>query len=202
MNSPSKVLDHAVDNIAQLPGIGRRSALRLALHLLHTPKSKGENLAESIKNLVQNIKYCKKCHSISDKEICSVCVNPNRNKSIICVVEDIRDVMAIENTNHFNGVYHVLGGIISPIEGVSPTDLNIDSLINRVEKDNVEEIIFALSATMEGDTTTFYIHKKLKDKNLKISSIARGIGIGEEIEYIDELTLARSIINRVPYSVV
>jgi len=200
MNLPSKVLDQAVEHISQLPGIGRRTALRLALHLLKTPKSKGENLAFSIKNLVDKVNYCKKCHSIADDNYCSICVNTSRNTSIICIVEDIRDVMAIENTGQFTGIYHVLGGIISPIEGIGPNDLTIDSLIERVEIEEIDELIFALSATMEGDTTMFYINKLLKNKSLKFSSIARGIGVGEEIEYIDELTLARSIINRVPYS--
>lgn len=199
MNLPNKALQNVVEHLAQLPGVGKRTALRLALHLLKTPKSKSQSLGNALTNLVEQVNYCKKCHSISDLEICEVCSNPQRNHKIICVVEDIRDVIAIENTEQFSGVYHVLGGIISPMEGISPSDLTIYSLVERVEKEQVEEIIFALSATMEGDTTMFYINKLLKKFPITFSSIARGIGIGEELEYLDEITLARSIINRVPY---
>ena len=200
MNYSSKLLEKAVDEISQLPGIGKRTALRLALFMLKNPKNQTENLANALFNLVNKIIYCKNCYTISDKEVCEICSNKNRKDEIICVVEDVRDVMAIENTGQFTGIYHVLGGIISPIEGIGPNDLTIDSLIERVEIEEIDELIFALSATMEGDTTMFYINKLLKNKSLKFSSIARGIGVGEEIEYIDELTLARSIINRVPYS--
>jgi recombination protein RecR len=199
MNLPNKALQNVVEHLSQLPGVGKRTALRLALHLLKTPKSKSQSLGNALTNLVEQVNYCKKCYSISDLEICQVCSNPQRNNKIICVVEDIRDVIAIENTEQFSGVYHVLGGIISPMEGISPSDLTIYSLIERVEKEQIEEIIFALSATMEGDTTMFYINKLLKKFPITFSSIARGIGIGEELEYLDELTLARSIINRVPY---
>lgn len=199
MNLPNIALQNAVDHLSQLPGVGKRTALRLALHLLKTPKSKSQSLGNSLINLVEKINYCKKCHSISDFEICDVCSNPQRNHKIICIVEDIRDVIAIENTEQFSGIYHVLGGIISPMEGISPSDLTIYSLVERVEKEQVEEIIFALSATMEGDTTMFYINKLLKKFPITFSSIARGIGIGEELEYLDELTLARSIVNRIPY---
>ena len=199
MNLPNKALQNVVEHLSQLPGVGKRTALRLALHLLKTPKSKSQSLGNALTNLVEQVNYCKKCYSISDLEICEVCSNPQRNNKIICVVEDIRDVIAIENTEQFSGVYHVLGGIISPMEGISPSDLTIYSLIERVKKEQIEEIIFALSATMEGDTTMFYINKLLKKFPITFSSIARGIGIGEELEYLDELTLARSIINRVPY---
>ncbi|MCF6213680.1 MAG: recombination mediator RecR [Flavobacteriaceae bacterium] len=199
MNFSSKLLGHAVNQVSQLPGIGKRSALRLVLHLLKQPKTQTLNLAEALTNLQEHISYCKGCHNISDTDICEICANNKRNKQIICIVEDIRDVMAIESTMQFNGVYHVLGGKISPIDGVGPQNLNIESLVEKVKTDTVEELIFALSSTMEGDTTNFYIFKMIKAYNVKISTIARGIAVGDELEYADEVTLGRSIINRVPF---
>lgn len=199
MNYPSKILEKAVEEISQLPGIGRRTALRLALHLLDIPEIQADNLPKSISQLVHEIKHCKLCNNLSDTEICTICANPYRNEKIICVVEDVRDVMAIESTQQFNGKYHVLGGRISPMEGVSATDLCINPLIERVKEQGTEEIIFALSATIEGDTTMFYLYKVLNDSHIKFTAIARGIGVGDELEYTDELTLIRSIQNRVPY---
>jgi len=199
MNFSSKLLGHAVNQVSQLPGIGKRSALRLVLHLLKQPKTQTFNLAEALTSLQEHISYCKNCHNISDTDVCEICANNKRNKQIICIVEDIRDVMAIENTMQFNGVYHVLGGKISPIDGVGPQNLNIESLVEKVKKDTVEELIFALSSTMEGDTTNFYIFKMIKAYNVKVSTIARGIAVGDELEYADEVTLGRSIINRVPF---
>ncbi|QII69922.1 recombination protein RecR [Apibacter sp. B3706] len=199
MNYPSKILEKAVEEISQLPGIGRRTALRLALHLLDIPEIQADNLSKSISQLVHEIKHCKLCNNLSDTEICTICANPYRNEKIICVVEDVRDVMAIESTQQFNGKYHVLGGRISPMEGVSATDLCINPLIERVKEQGTEEIIFALSATIEGDTTMFYLYKILNDPHIKFTAIARGIGVGDELEYTDELTLIRSIQNRVPY---
>lgn len=198
MQYPSKVLENAVDEISQLPGIGKRTALRLALNLLKKSSSHAESLAKSLVSLVNDIKYCKKCHAICDDELCSVCVNPLRQQDVICVVEDIRDVMAIENTGQYKGVYHVLGGKISPMDGIGPQQLNIPTLLKRA--DEAKEIILALSSTMEGDTTMFYLYKVLKDKDLTLSTIARGIGIGDELEYTDEVTLVRSIQNRILYS--
>lgn len=200
MNYPSKVLERAVDEMSNLPGIGKRTALRLVLHMLGRPASQTEKLSEALKNLVNEIKYCKKCHTISDKDLCQICSNPIRNHSIICVVEDIRDVMAIENTGQYKGVFHVLGGRISPMDGIGPSQLKIESLIERVEKNEVQELIFALSSTMEGDTTAFYLYKVLKGTQVSFSTIARGIAVGDEIEYADEATLVRSIQNRIPYS--
>jgi len=199
MNFSSKLLENAVDEIAQLPGIGKRSALRLALHLLKQPKERTKYLAESLSDFRNNIKHCKSCHNISDVDICEICANPKRNKEVICVVEDIRDVMAIENTAQFKGLYHVLGGKISPMEGVGPHNLTIESLVNKVKSGTIKELIFALSSTMEGDTTNFYIFKQIENENVKISTIARGIAVGDEIEYADEITLGRSILNRIPY---
>lgn len=197
MHYPSKILEQAVEEISQLPGIGKRTALRLALHMLQRSDSQTEALAKSLIKLVKEIKYCKKCFALCDSDLCEICSDSLRDESIICVVEDIRDVMAIENTGQYKGVYHVLGGKISPMEGIGPEKLNITQLIERAEKAN--EIIFAMSSTMEGDTTVFYLYKILKDKNIKLSTIARGIGIGDELEYADELTLGRSITHRVPY---
>ncbi|MFV0531009.1 MAG: recombination mediator RecR [Flavobacteriales bacterium] len=199
MNYPSKILENAVYEISQLPGIGKRSALRLVLHMLRHKKEDTKRLAFALNQLVDEIKYCKQCHNISDTELCEICSNPARNEQIVCIVENVRDVMAIENTSLYKGLYHVLGGIISPIDGVGPGQLNIQSLINRIKEEPIKEIIFALSSTMEGDTTMFYIYKVLKDTEIKISTIARGISIGDEIEYIDEITLGRSLINRVLY---
>ncbi len=199
MNYPSKILENAVYEISQLPGIGKRSALRLVLHMLRNEKDETKRLAFALNQLVDEIKYCKKCHNISDLELCEICSNPTRDEETVCVVEDVRDVMAIENTGQYKGLYHVLGGIISPMDGIGPTQLNIESLVTRVNNNTVNEIIFALSSTMEGDTTMFYIYKVLKGVNIKISTIARGISIGDEIEYADEVTLGRSLLNRISY---
>lgn len=199
MNYPSKVLERAVEEISNLPGIGKRTALRLVLHMLNRPASQTENLADALNHLVQDIQYCVKCHTISDDEICQICANPLRDTSLICIVEDVRDVMAIENTGQYKGVYHVLGGRISPMDGIGPGQLQIESLLKRIETESVEELIFALSSTMEGDTTAFYLYKVMKDLAVKFSTIARGIGVGDELEYADEATLVRSIQNRIPY---
>lgn len=196
----SKRLEEAVNEFSRLPGIGKKSALRLALHLLKQEAQNVELFANSIVRMRNEIKYCEICHNISDLDICEICSNQKRDHSIICVVEDIRDVMAIENTGQFVGLYHILGGIISPMDGIGPQDLNIQSLVDRVKNTEVKEIILALSTTIEGDTTNFFIFKQLKDLNIELSSIARGISIGDEIEYADEITLGRSIINRLPYS--
>lgn len=200
MNYPSKVLERAVEEMANLPGIGKRTALRLVLHMLNRPKSQTIALAEALDKLVDEVKYCQKCHTISDHDVCEICINPLREQDLVCVVEDVRDVMAIENTGQFKGTYHVLGGKISPMEGVGPGQLNINSLINRAKNGEIREIIFALSSTMEGDTTVFYLYRQLKDYNIQFSTIARGLGVGDELEYADEATLVRSIQYRVPYS--
>ena len=200
MNSySSKLLEQAVNELSRLPGIGKKTALRLALHLLKKDRIISENLGNSLIKMRSNIVFCKKCHNISDTEFCEICTNPKRNEKLVCVVEDIRDVLAIENTGQFNGLYHILGGIISPMDGIGPNDLNIDSLVRRVESDSIKEVIMALSTTMEGDTTNFFIYKKLKEFSLEITTIARGISIGDELEYADEVTLGRSILNRTPY---
>ena len=200
MDYPSKVLAKAVEEISGLPGIGKKSALRLALHLLKQPESQGVLLGESLKKLVTEIKYCKNCHNFSDFDICDICNNPKRSDEILCIVEDVRDVMAIENTSKFNGKYLVLGGKISPMEGVGPSQLNIGSIERKIQTGNLNEIIFALSATMEGDTTAYYVYKKFKNFNVNFSSIARGISVGDELEYADEISLGRSIQNRLPYN--
>jgi len=199
MDFSSKLLESAVQEIALLPGIGKRTALRLALHLLKQPKENTELLANALTALREKVIFCANCHNLSDRPLCEICSSPKRNKKLLCVVEDIRDVMAIENTGQFQGVYHVLGGIISPIEGVGPQDLNIDSLIDKAKKGAIEEIIFALSATMEADTTNFYIYKLLAPYEIKTSTIARGIPVGDELEYTDEVTLGRSILARIPF---
>lgn len=201
MNSPypSTLLENAVNEFSKLPGIGKKSALRLVLHLLRQDEVKVNNFAEAIVKLKREVNYCKKCHNISDTDICEICSDQNRNKSLICVVENIKEVMAIERTGQFKGLYHVLGGIISPIDGVGPSDLQIASLEERVKEGEIEELVFALSATMEGDTTNFYIFRKLQPYNLRVSIIARGVSIGDEIEYADEVTLGRSILNRTPF---
>ena len=200
MNSySSKLVENAVNELSRLPGIGKKTALRLVLHLLKKEKPVAESLGSAIIKMRDEIMFCKECHNISDSEICEICTNPKRNKETICIVEDIRDVMAIENTGQYTGVYHILGGIISPMDGIGPNDLNIDSLVNRVTNRNIKEVIMALSTTIEGDTTNFYIYKKLKDLNVEISTIARGVAIGDELEYTDEVTLGRSILNRMPY---
>jgi len=199
MNFSSKLLDQAVHEMSQLPGIGKRTALRLVLHLLKQPTEQTEYLSRALERFRNDIKLCKNCHNISDVELCEICSNSKRNPEIICIVEDIRDVMAIENTAQFKGLYHVLGGKISPMEGIGPQNLTIESLVEKVKSGNVKEIIFALSSTMEGDTTNFYIYKQLEDFDLRLSTIARGISVGDELEFTDEVTLGRSIINRVPF---
>ena len=195
----SKLLNKAVEQFSILPGIGKRSALRLVLHLLKLEKEEVTEFALSLTDLMQHINYCQFCHNISDEQTCEICANPKRNNKVLCVVEDIRDVIAIENTQQFFGKYHVLGGVISPIDGIGPSDLNIHTLVDRIEKDEVEEIIMALGSTMEGDTTNFFIFKKIKDLTVNISTIARGMAVGEQLEYTDEITLGKSIKNRIPY---
>lgn len=199
MEFSSKLLERAVNEMAQLPGIGKRTALRLVLHLLKQPADQTQFLAQALTAMREEIKFCKSCHNISDVEVCEICSNPSRNHKIICVVEDVRDVMAIENTNQFKGIYHVLGGKISPIDGIGPSQLTISSLVEKVKTGQTEELIFALSSTMEGDTTNFYIFKQVKDCEVKISAIARGIAVGDELEYADEVTLGRSILHRIPF---
>jgi recombination protein RecR len=199
MEFSSKLLEKAVAEMSQLPGIGKRTALRLVLHLLKQPKEQTQFLTHALLEMRQEIKFCNNCHNISDIEVCEICSNSSRNHKLICVVEDIRDVMAIENTGQFKGVYHVLGGKISPIDGVGPSQLNITTLVNKIKIGNVDEVIFALSSTMEGDTTNFYIFKQIKEFSIKTSTIARGIAVGDELEYADEVTLGRSIVNRIPF---
>jgi recombination protein RecR len=199
MEFSSKLLEKAVNEMAQLPGIGKRTALRLVLHLLKQPKEHSRFLTNAILTMREEVKFCNSCHNISDNEVCEICDNTKRNHQIICIVEDIRDVMAIESTGQFRGIYHVLGGKISPIDGVGPSQLNINSLVDKVKSGTVLEIIFALSSTMEGDTTNFYIYKQIKDCNIITSTIARGIAVGDELEYADEVTLGRSILQRVPF---
>ena len=201
MNFSSKLLENAVYEIALLPAIGKRTALRLALHLLKQPNAQVERLASALVSLRNNITYCKKCYNISDTEICDICASFHRDPSVLCVVEDIRDVMAIENTGQYNGLYHVLGGKISPIDGIGPNELHITSLVKRVKEESIKEIIFALSNTIEGDTTNFYIFKQLEGLEITTSTIARGISVGDELEYTDEVTLGRSILHRVPFEV-
>ena len=199
MQYPSKLVEDAVEAFAQLPGVGRKTALRYVLHLLRQDVEQVKKFGTTFSRLRAELKYCNNCFNISDHTTCSICANAKREHGVVCVVEDVRDVMAIENTHQYTGVYHVLGGIISPMDGIGPSDLQIDSLVERVEKGAVKEIIMALSTTMEGDTTNFYIYKRLKDFNIPVSTIARGISIGDELEYADEITLGRSIVNRVPY---
>ncbi len=199
MELPSKLVENAVNEMAHLPGIGKRTALRLVLHLLKQPLEQTEGLTNALATMRKDIQFCQTCHTISDAEICGICANSSRDKSIICVVEDVRDVMALENTGMFKGVYHVLGGKISPIEGIGPSQLKIASLIEKAKEGIVAEIIFALSSTMEGDTTNFYIYKQIKHLAIKTSTIARGIAVGDELEYADEVTLGRSLLNRIPF---
>ncbi|MBP4141497.1 recombination mediator RecR [Flavobacterium sp. I-SCBP12n] len=199
MEFSSKLIEKAVNEMSQLPGIGKRTALRLVLHLLKQPKDQTVFLSQALVAMRQDIKYCGSCHNISDSILCEICANNNRNHQLICVVEDIRDVMAIENTGQFRGIYHVLGGKISPIDGVGPSQLNINSLVEKVKSGTVQEIIFALSSTMEGDTTNFYIYKQIAESEIIISTIARGISVGDELEYADEVTLGRSILQRIPF---
>ena len=200
MEFSSKLLETAVYEMSQLPGIGKRTALRLVLHLLRQPEPQTEHLAHALTKLRSEIKFCKNCHNISDVALCEICANPNRDASTVCVVEDVRDVMAIENTSQYRGQYHVLGGKISPLDGVGPQDLHISSLIDKVKNGSVSEVIFALSSTMEGDTTNFYIFRQLEGLDVVTSTIARGIAVGDELEYADEVTLGRSILNRIPFA--
>ena len=197
---PSRLLEKTVSEFAKLPGVGRRSALRLVLHLLRRDKKDVLTFANSVSDLIENVKYCSVCHSISDEDVCPICRDSRRDASTVCVVENIQDVMAIENTRQYNGLYHVLGGVISPMDGIGPSELEIDSLVERVKEGTVKEVILALGSTMEGDTTNFYISKRIAaTADVKVSIIARGISVGGEIEYTDEVTLGRSIINRVPF---
>jgi recombination protein RecR len=200
MDYPSSVLAKAVDEISGLPGIGKKSALRLALHLLKQPNSQALSLSEALKHLVLDVKYCKECRNFSDFDVCEICDNPKRNPELLCIVEDVRDVMAIENTGKFAGKYLVLGGRISPMEGIGPNQLNISGIEDKLARGELKEIIFALSATMEGDTTAYYLYKKFKNQDLLFSSIARGIAVGDELEYADEISLGRSIMHRLPYN--
>ena len=196
MPYPSQLLEKAVSEFSKLPGVGRKTALRLVLHLLRQPCDEVEEFAEAIARVRKDIRHCSVCHNISDTEVCPICSDPRRDKSVICVVENIQDVMAVENTQQFHGLYHVLGGIISPMDGIGPSDIEIDSLVERVSQGGVEEVILALASTMEGDTTNFYIQRKLQPLGVRISVIARGISVGDELEYTDELTLGRAILNR------
>jgi len=200
MNFPSQLVENAVEQLSSLPGIGKKSALRLVLHMLKRDNINVEKFGYSFIDLINKISYCSSCYSISDTGICEICNNSKRNKQMICIVEDIRVMMAIENTMQYNGVYHILGGLISPIDGVGPNDIRISELIERIVQNDINEVIFALSTTMEGDTTNYYLYKKLKEYNIKISSIARGIATGDEIEYTDEITLGAAISSRTPYS--
>lgn len=196
----SHLLDNAVAELAKLPGIGQKTALRLALHMLRQDKDMATNLGKSLIEMRENIRYCERCHNISETEICPICSNRKRDQSVVCVVENVKDVITIESTREHNGLYHVLGGLISPLDGISPADLEIDSLVRRVETENINEIILALSPTMEGDTTNFYIYRKLAHTQVRITMLARGLSIGNELEYTDELTLGRSIQNRMLFS--
>ncbi len=199
MEFSSKLLEKSVSEVSQLPGIGKRSALRIVLHLLKQPEEKTSFLAAALTKMRQDVKFCNSCHNISDIDVCEICSNAKRNHKHICVVEDIRDVMAIESTGQFRGIYHVLGGKISPIDGIGPSQLKINTLVEKVKSGTVEEIIFALSSTMEGDTTNFYIFKQIQDCKIVVSTIARGIAVGDELEYADEVTLGRSIVQRIPF---
>jgi len=199
MNFSSKLLENAVNEFAKLPGVGQRTALRLVLHLLNQDKTEVSQFTEALNRLKEEIRFCQSCYNISDVAVCEICASQKRDHSIICVVEDTRDVMAIENTAQYQGSYHVLGGLISPMDGIGPSDLNIEPLLERLKAGEVKEVILALSATMEGDTTIFFLYKKLKDLPVQISTIARGIAFGGELEYVDEITLGRSIATRIPY---
>ncbi len=201
MDFKSKILNQAVEQMASLPGIGKRTALRLVLHLLNKEKQEVAQFSNSFLRLKENIQFCNRCHNISDSDLCSICNNPKRDSTLVCVVQDIRDVMAIESTGQFFGEYHVLGGVISPMDGIGPEDLTITSLLDRIDTFSVKEIIFGLPATMEGDTTNFFIYRKIQDKKIKTSLISRGIGVGNQLEYIDEITLGKSIVNRSPYEI-
>lgn len=196
---PSLLLESAVNELARLPGIGRKTAMRLALFFLKEKKEDVVRFADAIKLLREEIRYCNVCYNISDSEVCAICSSNKRDRSLLCVVESVRDVMAIENTQQFNGLYHVLGGIISPMDGIGPDDLTIEALVEKVKRGEIKELVFALSATMEGDTTNFYIYRKISDFPIKISTIARGVAIGDELAYADEITLGRSLLNRLPF---
>jgi recombination protein RecR len=198
MDFSSKLLENAVQEIALLPGIGKKTALRLALHLLKQPEENTQMLSNALTELREGVIFCERCHNLSDQAICEICSNPKRDKKTLCVVEDISDVMAIENTGQFQGIYHVLGGIISPMEGIGPKDLNINTLVEKVKNSEVDEVVFALSATMEADTTNFYIYKLMSPYNIKTTTIARGIPVGDDLDYTDEVTLGRSILARIP----
>lgn len=199
MEFSSKLLENAVDEMSQLPGIGKRTALRLVLHLLKQPEDQTKKLAGALVKMRENINFCANCHNISDTKLCEICANPKRDEQIVCVVEDIRDVMAIENTSQYRGHYHVLGGKISPMDGIGPSDLSITSLVEKVKQGKIRELIFALSSTMEGDTTNFYIFKQIEPYKITTTTIARGISVGDELEYADEVTLGRSILHRIPF---
>jgi recombination protein RecR len=199
MNFSSKLIEEAVNEFNKLPGVGKRTALRFVLHLMKQNPSEVNQFGNAFIKLRSELRYCEKCHNVSDKPLCEVCVNPHREHSLVCIVEDIRDVMAIENTQQYRGVYHVLGGIISPMDGIGPSELNIETLVQKASSGEIKEVIMALSTTMEGDTTNFYIYKRLKEFDLTITTIARGISIGDELEYADEVTLGRSIVNRTLY---
>ena len=196
----SVLLEKAVGEFAKLPGIGRKTALRLVLHMLRQPVSEAEAFADAVARLCREVKYCKVCHNISDNDVCEICSQSSRDASTVCVVETVRDVIAVENTSLYRGLYHVLGGVISPMEGIGPSDLHIDSLVERVKRGEVKEVIFALSPTMEGDTTNFYIYRKLDGTDVKMSVLSRGISVGDELEYADEATLGRSLVNRMPFT--
>ena len=199
MDLPSKWLERAVDEVAQLPGIGKRTALRLVLHLLKRPSVQTQQLAQALTDLRTNIKYCSECHNMSDQEVCTLCTSPKRDRGLVMVVEDVRDVMAIEATGQYGGLYHVLGGKISPMEGIGPQDLTIGALVDKAKSGSITELIFALSSTMEGDTTNFYIFRQIEGLGIKTSTIARGISVGDELAYADEVTLGRSIVQRIPF---
>jgi recombination protein RecR len=199
MNFPSKLIEDAVNAFASLPGIGKKTALRLTLNLLKREEYEVTAFVNSLQKMKANVGYCKSCNNISDSEECDICKNKQRNHQLICIVADFRDVIAVESTNQFRGVYHVLGGLISPMDGIGPNDLNLENLVDRITKNEATEILLALATTVEGDTTNFYIYRKLKDVNIKISTIARGMAVGEDLEYTDEITLGRSILNRVPF---
>lgn len=196
---PSKILENAVNEFSKLPGIGKKTALRLVLHILKQEKESAYQFADAITTLADEIKYCKSCYNISDSDICSICSNPRRDHSVVCVVENVRDVMAIENTHQYQGIYHVLGGLISPMDGTGPDDLTITPLEEKLKSEEVKEIIFALSTTMEGDTTNFFLYRKFQQYPVKFSTIARGVAIGDELEYADEVTLGRSLVDRQPF---
>lgn len=196
---PSALLERAVNEFSKLPGIGRKTALRLVLHLLRQPVAESESFGEAVINLRRNVRYCRVCHNISDTDLCEICANPRRDSSMVCVVETVRDVIALENTGMYRGLYHVLGGVISPMDGIGPADLQIGSLVERVAKGDVEEVIFALSSTMEGDTTNFFLYRKLAPTGVKLSVLSRGLSVGDELQYTDEATLGRSLVNRTPF---